>query len=376
MLKHITKLLLLVTLISGDNLFGQTPRELKPATIALLYAGNKDPVSGASGFVTSIASWRNYLYASWHDLDQRYYLHIWDLNNPREPKQIDSIYYGQGVDTPSLKFQPKGLSIRNSHLVFNVSNQLVVYPLNSDGKLGAASYYDFNDGLDNNVLVLKHGGEFASSLRKTITDAEYLDVISDPNGPPASALDQYLSAHTLINLRNPKAPFLQRLSRPYGYGYDSYKEPISGTYRDNPYIATLSNNNTSLTLITFREKNRERLSGFWDDKLKFLFKNGALNRPLGWLIKKTIRGLDPKELQGKLIDQYIKSLRINKKKNLGQILTAKWGSDTTIEAILEEFNLSDKDSLRTVISAIAESQISSTTQAALVRQICNKALLD
>jgi hypothetical protein len=355
-------ILLLLMAILPLGAQSQNPKPLSPSTVGLLYDGNQDPVSGARGFVTSIASWRNFIYASWHDLNQNYYLHIWDIQNTRAPRQIVSIYFGQGIDTPSLQHEPKSLHVHNRHLVMNVRNSLVVYPLKDDGLLGAAREYTFPDGIDQNIIVLRHGGNFASTLRTTISDSDYLDAISGNPGVPASTLDEYLTSHVFINLRNPQSPFLQRLRRPYGYGYQSYGEPVTGSYQGNPLIATLSNDNTSLSLTTFTDGASSQLQGFWNSKLPYLFSGGSLNKSISNLSKAAIRGLDPAALHTRLIQTYGQKLRVPLTRKLSAIIRAKWGASTSLESVLASYGINEEDSLRKALSVVLETHIADATR--------------
>jgi hypothetical protein len=322
------------TLLAAPGLYNES----------VLFIDESHPVTGESGTVVEIATWRHILYVLWRENkgDGAQFLESWDIRDPKDIKRLQSYPMGHLLVRNGPNSYPRDLFVSDGHLIYWRNGAFYSMRLFEDGRIEEVHREE------NYNRVLGQGSTMISSRDRDPLTMQFHRVV--------------------IDYSNPAKPYRQNSS--VAREVDRQASHFVGESDGLPVLMKFSADKSSVDITTFERRQRNHYRDFWKSKVPHIFKSESLDEPVGELFDSVVESLKLDEVHGAMLDLFLGSLDSTRDTTLRELLTRLYSAETGLSDIMADFDIQASDSLEVAFRKVIEKNITN----ALDQDLANRYL--
>jgi hypothetical protein len=320
----------------------QTPDEVVNV-IGSLYT---DAASSPS--IESVVSWGSYLYLCVRYVNGDQKLEVWDVRDPANPVQTDSLDYGNIMTTPTDHWKFPSVNAFDNMIVVRSNFADTVYHHDDEGKLVSLGSHDFANSVGN-ILNSEESIKMSS--------AESYGTFFGRLYDPYEVLPQEEYGHLILNFTNPNRPFVATLVPPKTpeVMQQEFGGHISGSIGNSPAVVSTDNNQISITAR--KVKAESQMDVFWEPRIPQIFHPGTLDRTVRAQIDRIVNAQPLTDRLSDAIESFFDDLEIEIERTVAESIEANFDLNADLEELLDHYGIDLDLSVKAAVQKVIEAQL-------------------
>ena len=315
--------------------------------------------------IEEVKNWRNFLYLAvrYRNGDQK--LEIWNIRNPSKPVFIQSLNYGNLMQTPQDHWRFPSVNVFDDAIVVRSNFSEVMYHHNPAGEFIQDGVNDFAAGaagLLNNEESIKmsSSGSFGT----------YFGCLFNPGEVPPA--EEY--GYRVLNFMNPRKPFITTTVNPATIldSIPSFEGHLNSLLGNKPGV--LSVLDTKVCLSTRKVKAQSFIQTFWKKHFQQIFNEKSLSVSVRDQIETIVKEPSYTHALKQSLDEFFVDLNIDPTRTVEQAILAGHDPKESLTTLLAEYQIDWNDPARLAIRKIISSYLTSNLDKSISKKVFSPVL--